>query len=102
MAGLAAVRRAREIDEERWEIVEDDTLTAGERRYAHREADRNTRVAGSIFLLAAVALGGWLAYQLKDPEQFSAAELLIVSPALGFLVGLPVGARLWPARDVAQ
>ncbi len=98
VGGLATVFRAREIDRERWILVEDETLTAGERRYAHREADRNIRVAGTVFLLASISVGGWLAYQLKDPEQFSAAELLIVSPAVGFMLGLPIGARRWPAE----
>ncbi|MEM1247195.1 MAG: hypothetical protein AAGA81_12240 [Acidobacteriota bacterium] len=95
-AGVLAVRRAREIDRIRWRYAEDETLTPGERRLAHREADRETRVAGSTFLLAAIAVGGWLAYQLKDPERFTAAELLIVTPALGFALALPFAAKRFP------
>lgn len=95
-AGFLAVRRAREIDRVRWQYAEDETLTPGERRLAHREADREMRVAGSTFLLAAIAVGGWLAYQLKDPERFTAAELLIVTPALGFALALPFAARRFP------
>lgn len=102
LAGVLAVRRAREIDRVRWQYAEDDTLTPGERRHAHREADRETRVAGSTFLLAAVAFGGWLAYQLKDPERFTAAELLIVTPALTFALALPFAARRFPPVTSAE
>ena len=59
--------RAREIDRERWEVVDDPLLTSGEREYAHKEAERERRWAGTVFLTAPVALAYWTAYQVT-PE----------------------------------
>jgi hypothetical protein len=95
--GAATVRRSREVDAKRWELVEDDTLTRGERLYAHREAERETKVAGSIFLLAGIAVGAFAAYVLRVPEQIGVADFLILSPLLGFLAGLVVVSRRLPA-----
>jgi hypothetical protein len=89
VAGAATAVRGRQIDRRRWEILEDPLLTDGERELAHREAERQRRVSGTVFLLAPVALGYWAAYQLAgDGGGSPAAYLLTASPMLGFVVGL--------------
>jgi len=95
LGGLLAVKRAREIDEERWRVVGDDSLTSGERAYAHKEAEREMRSAATSFLLAALAVATWLAYQLRIPGEITVADLLIATPVLGFLVGLGAGVRVF-------
>jgi hypothetical protein len=95
--GAATVRRSREIDAQRWRLVEDDTLTRGERLYAHREAERETRIAGSVFLLAGISIGAFAAYVLRVPDRIGVADLLILSPLFGFLAGLLVISRRLPA-----
>ncbi|HVS16227.1 MAG TPA: hypothetical protein VMV46_20100 [Thermoanaerobaculia bacterium] len=95
--GGSTVRRAREIEAERWRLVEDATLTRGERLYAHREAERETRIAGSIFLVAAISMGAFAAYVLRVPERIGVADLLILAPLFGFLAGLWVVSRRQPA-----
>lgn len=97
VCGAATIRRTREIDAVRWELVEDETLTRGERLYAHREAERETKVAGSVFLLAGISIGACAAYVLRSPEAIGVADLLILSPLLGFLAGLLVTSRREPA-----
>ena len=97
VCGLATVRRARAIDAQRWTLVEDDALTRGERLLAHREAERETKVAGSVFLLASISTGACAAYMLRVPEEIGVADFLILSPLLGFLAGLLVGARRFQA-----
>ena len=97
LCGAATVRRSREVDARRWELVEDETLTRGERLYAHREAERENKVAGSIFLLAGISVGACAAYVLRTPEQIGVADFLILSPLLGFLAGLLVVSRRTPA-----
>ena len=94
ISGWAAVVRARQIDRERWQTVADETLTSGEVDYAHREAERQMRVGGTIFLLGSIAFGTWLAYQFRDREQLTVAELLIVMPLVGFLVSAAVSNKL--------
>lgn len=96
-AGYAAVARSREIDRERWQIVEDDTLTRGERNYAHREAETRSRQAGTVFFLAALGVGALLGYQLREPGAIGPADLLMVSPFVGFMAGLVLGARKLPS-----
>ncbi len=77
-AGIAATRRRTEIDVERWQRVEDPDLTSGEREHAHREAESELRRATSQFLLPGVALGGWLAYQLRPERPASGAAMTFV------------------------
>lgn len=86
--GWATVLRGREIDRRRWEIVEDPQLTRGEREYAHREAERQRRLAGTAYLAAAVFLGYWLAYHLGGGHGWVPAILLAVSPLVAYAAGL--------------
>ena len=97
LCGLAAVARSREIDRERWRVLADGALTSGEREYAHREAESEIRAAGTVFVLCGVAFGAFGAYQLRDPGTIGPADLLMVSPLLGFAAGLLAGLRLFPA-----
>lgn len=102
LGGYGTVLRKREIDERRWEIVQDEQLTSGERQYAHREAEREIRMAGTVFLLAAVGFGYWMAYQFNVEEAISVADFLIVTPLFGFLVGLLLALRhTAPGADAA-
>ncbi len=95
--GLATVLRHRQIDAKRWEIVQQDGLTSGERQTAHREADREIRFAAATFFLAGVSCGGWLSYQFRDLDRFTASDLLILAPVVGFGVALWIGGRRFPA-----
>jgi len=93
--GVATAVRGRQIDQQRWEILEDPLLTDGERETAHREAERERRVAGTLFLLAPVALGYWAAYQLAGEEGGTLTTYLLgVSPMLGFVLGLLAANRV--------
>jgi hypothetical protein len=82
---LVAVSRHRQIDQRRWEILADSALTKGERDYAHREAERQRRVAATAFGAAPVGLGYWMAYQM-EAAGFT-VFLLPASPLLGFALG---------------
>lgn len=96
--GVATVLRAREIDRRRWEVVEDPLITSGEREYAHKEAERERRWAGTVFLTAPIALAYWSAYQVSAGSGFGTGPLLAFVPLGGYLAGL-VGAHLWRRRD---
>jgi hypothetical protein len=91
--GLATALRGREVDRWRWAMVEDPMLTSGEREEAHREAERQRRHAGTVFLAAPVFLGYWLVYQLAGGL---ATWLLPASALAGFAIGLLVAGRLVP------
>lgn len=97
-AGAAAAERGRQIDRRRWEIVEDPLITSGEREYAHKEAERERRVASTVFLLAPVLLGYWLGYQFSGSERpeggSTVAYLLTVTPMVGFVLGLWLSSAL--------
>jgi hypothetical protein len=93
--GLATVARARAIDRRRWHVVEDLLLTSGEREYAHKEAERERRWAGTVFLTAPVAIGYWSAYQV--PATIDTGMALGLLPLAGYLVGF-TAARLWELR----
>ncbi len=126
--GVATILRVRQIDDERWRLATDDDLTDGERQLAHSNANQEVKVAGTTFLVAALAFGGFLAYQFKldappdliepqaqtsldaggqtEPESPSddqplvtAAEFLIVTPMVGFVAGLWWGNRRFPAPE---
>ena len=97
--GVVTVLRVREIDEERWKLATDDDLTDGERQLAHSNANQEVKVSGTIFLLTALAFGGFLAYQLKVPDVVTAAEFLIVTPMVGFVAGLWLGAKRYPSPE---
>ena len=87
VAGLCFSLRAREIDAERWRVVDDSTITKGEREYAHKEAEREKKAAGVVFLMAPLTLGFWLASHWRG-ERVGAAELLSLVPLFGFLLGM--------------
>lgn len=96
--GLATVLRAREIDRRRWRELEEPLLTSGEREYAHKEAERDRRLAGTSFLAAPLLLGYWAAYQLGGTADL-VTGLLPLSPMAGFAAAL-LAARLWlPAEE---
>ena len=63
-AGAAAALRGRELDRARWEVVDQPMITSGERELAHKEAERQRRLAATAFLAAAVFVGYWLLYQI--------------------------------------
>ena len=91
--------RSREIERERWRVVADGTLTSGEREYAHREAEQQMRSAGTVFLLAALSVGFWLSYQLREDGTIGPADFLIVSSFVGFILGALIGSRLLPKQE---
>lgn len=97
-AGIATRMRGAEIDRARWEVVDQPLLTASEREYAHREAESQRRKAGTLYLLAPLALGLWIANQLRPDGGRLVTDLLAVSPVFGFLAGLIVGRRFDPPR----
>ncbi len=86
--GAATVLRAREIDRRRWAAVEDPQVTSGEREYAHKEAERERRWAGTIFFTSPIALSYWAAYQLGADAGLAAPPVLAVVPLGGYLAGL--------------
>lgn len=87
VSGFCFSLRAREIDAERWRVVDDAALTTGEREYAHKEAEREKKTAGVVFLMAPLTLGYWLGSHLRG-ERVGAADLLSLTPLLGFLLGM--------------
>jgi len=86
--GAATVLRAREIDRRRWETVEDPLITSGEREYAHKEAERERRWAGTVFFTSPIAISYWAAYQLAPDAGLAAPPVLAVVPLGGYLAGL--------------
>ena len=98
VAGWLGVRRSREIDRRRWEIVKDDRLTSGERDWAHKEAERQRRWAGTSFLGAPVMLGYWLAHQVEGGARVLAAQILPATALAGAVIGL-IAAHLHSRRQ---
>ena len=90
-AGFAAAFRFHEVDQQRWRTVADPQLTKGEREWAHKEAENQRRFASSAYLSAPLGLSFWLAYQFqgrfKLPD-ISPADVLMLTPLAGFLLGL--------------
>lgn len=83
-AGRAAVRRGREVDAERWAVVDEPLATAKEQEYAHKEAERERRVSATVFLGAPVFLGYWGLYQFAaGPGSWA----LPVTGLVGYLAG---------------
>ena len=93
IVGYLSVFRSDEIDRERWRIVEDPSLTSGERDYAHRYAERQRRVASTAFLAAPLMLGYWMAYQVESEGQALASQLLPVTALVGSVIGVLVARR---------
>ena len=96
VGGWATMARGAAIDRVRWEVVEDPLLTSGEREYAHKEAERERRMAGLVFFTAPIALSYWLAYHFSRESLLVAPPLLALFPLVGYLAGL--GAAHWRAR----
>lgn len=94
-AGVLARRRSSEVERHLWRVVDDSTLTSGEREYAHHEAGAEKKRAAVAYLIGPLGLGLLLAYQFKGPE-FSGADLLTISPLLGFFCGLWLGGLRQP------
>ena len=90
-AGVVTHLRTRDIDRKRWRIVQDTTLTKGEVEYAHREAESARRISSTVFLGAPLALGFWMAYQFRSEDRRTAADLLVMTPLLGYLLGYFIG-----------
>lgn len=84
-AGRAAIRRGRELDAERWAVVDEPLATLQEQEYAHKEAERERRVAATVFLGAPVFLGYWGLYQFAGAGP--GAWALPVTGLLGYLAG---------------
>lgn len=84
-AGRAAVLRGRAVDEERWAVVDEPLATASEREYAHKEAERERRLAATTFLGVPVFLGYWWLYQFGAAGPGSWA--LPVTGLIGFITG---------------
>ncbi len=96
VGGVLSIKRARELDQERWRIVGDSALTSGEREWAHKEAERAMRSAATTLLLSACAIGAWLAYQTRIPGTITAADLLVATPVVGFGLGLLIATSRYP------
>lgn len=94
-AGFATRRRSAAVDGNLWKVVDDPTLTSGEREYAHHEAGAEKKRAAVAMISGPIGLGLLLAYQFKGPE-FSFADLLTISPLLGFVAGLWLGGLRQP------
>lgn len=96
-AGMATMLRGVEIDRERWRIVDDPRITRGEREYAHKEAERQRRWAGTALMLGPVIAGYWLAFQFRSAGTGRLlTDLLSLTPLAGFLAGLVYGRRYGP------
>lgn len=97
-AGLANVRRAADLDRERWRVAEDPTVTSGEREYAHKHAERERRWAGVSFAGGPLMLGYWLAYQSQGSDQRLESHLLPVTGLTGFALGIVIDRLLGAVR----
>lgn len=92
---VAGALRGREIDRWRWEMVDAPGVTAGEREEAHKEAERQRRRAGTLFLAGPVFLGYWGVYQVAGGL---ATWLLPAAALAGYAVGFLVAQRKLPAE----
>jgi hypothetical protein len=102
VAGLLAVRRADEIDQERWRIAEDSSLTSGEREYAHKNAERERRLTAGSFAGGPLMFGYWMAHQVGVEDERLSADLLPVAGVVGFAVGLLIGKFENRPRDSSE
>jgi hypothetical protein len=96
--GTVAARRGRELDEARWQVADDPLATRGEREHAHREAERERRLAATALLAGPVFLGYWLLYQ-TGPAGFP-SWLLPGSALAGYFTAFVLAnRRLGPERS---
>jgi hypothetical protein len=86
-AAWAALRRGAEIDRRRFEYTSDPHATKDERALAHREAERDIRLAHVALAGAPLALGYWLAYEFV-PGITPWARALAGSALVGYGVAL--------------
>ncbi len=93
--GFLSRRRSLGIERNLWRVVDDAALTSGEREYAHHEAAAEKKRVAVAHLAAPIGLGLLLAYQFKG-EEFSVADLLTISPLIGFVAGLWLGGLRQP------
>lgn len=93
-AGIATTLRGIEVDRERWDVLSEELLTKGEREYAHKHAERQHRTASTIFLLAPVALGFFLANYFHQEGTHLLTDSLTVTPLFTFCIGYFAGRRL--------
>jgi hypothetical protein len=92
-AGMVAAARGREIERERWRVIEQPGLTKGERELAHREAEADRKRAGIAFLLAPVGIGFALATHFSIAASTRVADVVLVTALAGFALGLWLGGR---------
>ncbi len=97
--GVATVERGNQIDRVRWEVAQDPLITSGEREYAHKEAERERRWAGTVFFATPVALAYWAAFQLPPGTGLAGSALLAGFPLAGYLVGLLTAHWRWRQRS---
>ncbi len=93
VAGEFTMRRRQELDRRRWQVASDPEVTPAERQHAHSETERNIRWAGTVLLAGALGPAFWMAYWLRDPAKLGAADGMIVTPLLGFVIGMFLGSR---------
>jgi hypothetical protein len=102
VGGVLAVRRADEIDQQRWRFAEDSALTSGERKYAHKNAEKERRLAGGSFAGGPLMFGYWMAHQVGAEDDRLSADLLPVAGVVGFAVGLLLGKLENRPRDASK
>lgn len=93
-AGWLSFLRYREVERRRWQAVNDPLATQGEQEYAHKEAESQRRFAGTAYLLAPMGLAFWLANHFDRRGELTPSDLFLVTPLLGFLLGLLAAYRL--------
>jgi hypothetical protein len=86
--GRLTSARNRQIERQRWEVVQDPAVTKGEREWAHKEAEAERKRAAVSFLTAPLLVAGWLAYSFREGAPTLASDLMPVSALLGFGLGL--------------
>jgi hypothetical protein len=97
LAALAARRRMRWLDEQRWKYATQVGASADERKMAHEEAERGRRAAARSFGAAPLGLAYWLAYQVEPGSTRLIAWMLPLTAMAGLGIGFLFGGR--GARD---
>ncbi len=97
-AGWLSFLRAQQVERHRWRTVQEPLATQGEKEYAHKEAESQRRFAGTAYLLAPMGLAFWLANHFDLHGEFTLSDLFLVTPLLGFLIGLLAANRWMPSE----
>lgn len=92
-AGIVAALRVNEVEQARWQAVQEPMATKGEREYAHREAESQRRGTATAFLLAPLGVAFWLAHLFETEGVFSLSDLFLVTPVVGYLIALLIASR---------